>query len=108
MSSFHLNTTIQYRIDSIVETLAIIQANQKLILKLLNQVTGVPNNLKEISVLRDNATNTPPPSIIRTREQSTQSPINRETSPNNGEEFKNDPIYARATQIKPYSCPADS
>lgn len=108
MSSFHLNTTIQYRIDSIVETLAVILANQKLIIKLLNQVTGVPNSLKEICVLRDNATNTPPPSIIRTREQSTQSPINRETSPNNGQEFKDDPIYARAAQTKQYSCPADA
>ena len=108
MSSFHLNTTIQYRIDNIVETEQQILANQKKIIKLLHRVIGLPGHVEEIALLRDSSTNTPPPSIISTREQSTQSPINKNSSPNNGKELENDPIYARAQQSKPYSCPADA
>jgi len=108
MSSFHLNTTIQYRIDNIIETEQQILANQKKIIKLLHQVIGLPGHINEISVLRDNATNTPPPSIISTREQSTQSPINKDSSPNNGKELENDPIYARAQQSSPQRHPTDA
>ena len=108
MSALHNYTTIQYRIENIVETEQQILANQKKIIKLLELVVKSPTHVNEIALVRDSSTNTPPPSIIITREQSTQSPINRDSSPHNGEEFKNDPIYDRANQYKSYSCPADA
>ena len=108
MSALHNYTTIQYRIENIVKTEQQILANQKKIIKLLELVVNSPTHISEITLVRDSSTNTPPPSIIITREQSTQSPINKDSSLQNGENLENDPIYARTTQSKPYSCPTDA
>ena len=84
--------------------------NQKEILSLLKRIIGKPTlpSVDSVIHLRDSGTNTPPPSIVITREKSTQSPINNKGVSNNREEHENDPIYARANNCKPYSCPADT
>jgi len=81
--------------------------NQEEILSLLKRIIGKPQvpSVESVIHLRETGTNTPD---ILTREQSTQSPISSNDSPRYGEEFKDDPIYARANQAKPYSCPADA
>ena len=108
MSSLAALTTLTYRIDSVTEQQHKILDNQKEILSLLKRVIGKPiHSVESIIRLRETGTNTPP---AQTREQSTQSPINKDSysfMPTNGQDV-NDPIYARASnQPKAYSCPAD-